>query len=278
MMSVGRRYAVCVCVCSVGCKTLALWLAKCENMADDEEVVEPLHLDFEDREVYLAKIPTALGASWKNIKESELMLGSIKLEKGSIGGRRKGMLTVNPSTLEDETTPTEYRVEIGSTPLKLKVFSQDGSGRMAIEGTVTNTCTLIAQRNDQYSKLCKQRLIKSMVKTRIVQPLEDLPRVKKARIQFTIEKAEAEAEEETSDAKFNDRVDKKVKMSKDELKNLVFHHFEEREFWPLKELNYHCRQPESFLKEVLKEICVYHRKGPNKSCYELKPQYKDGKG
>lgn len=90
----------------------------------------------------------------------------------------------------------------------------------------------------------------------------------------------------------------------DELKNLVFHHFEEREYWPLKELNYHCRQPEvrrgllcsvgfvfsinmlialscylvlqSFLKEVLKEICVYHRKGPNKSCYELKPQYKDG--
>jgi transcription initiation factor TFIIF subunit beta len=95
----------------------------------------------------------------------------------------------------------------------------------------------------------------------------------------------------------------------DELKNLVFHHFEEREYWPLKELNYHCRQPEvrptlscslrswflvsdsgtlmnvflvrwlvlqSFLKEVLKEICEYNRKGPNKSCYELKPQYKDG--
>lgn len=77
----------------------------------------------------------------------------------------------------------------------------------------------------------------------------------------------------------------------------MFHHFEEREYWPLKELNFHCRQPEvrsheilndvgavlthvlllqAFLKEVLKEICVYHRKGPNKSCYELKPQYKDG--
>lgn len=26
-------------------------------MEDDGEVVEPLHLDFEDREVYLAKIP-----------------------------------------------------------------------------------------------------------------------------------------------------------------------------------------------------------------------------
>uniref|UniRef100_K3X0Z8 Uncharacterized protein n=1 Tax=Globisporangium ultimum (strain ATCC 200006 / CBS 805.95 / DAOM BR144) TaxID=431595 RepID=K3X0Z8_GLOUD len=245
-------------------------------MAEEEEVVEPLHLDFEDREVYLAKIPTALGAAWKNVQESETMLGSIKLEKGSVLGKRRGFLTVNPSTLEDGSTPTEYRVEIGETPLKLKVFSQDGSGRMAIEGTVKQSCTIMAQRNDQYSKMCKQRLIKSMVKTRIVQPLEDLPRVKKARIQFTIEKPDAEAEEDAGDAKLNDKIDKKVKMSKDELKNLVFHHFEEREYWPLKELNYHCRQPESFLKEVLKEICVYHRKGPNKSCYELKPQYKDG--
>ncbi|RMX67942.1 hypothetical protein DD238_000570 [Peronospora effusa] len=255
-------------------------------MAESEEVVEPLHLELEDREVYLAKIPphkllvdlnltmlqTALGASWKN---SELMLGSIKLEKKSVLGRRKGMLTVNPSTLENDI-PTEYRVEISETPLKLKVFSLDGSGRMAVEGTVKNSCTIMAQRNDQYNKMCKQRLIKSMVKTRIVQPLEDLPRVKKARIQFTIDKPDPDAEDEDDDSKLQDRLDKKIKMSKDELKNLVFHHFEEREYWPLKELNYHCRQSESFLKEVLKEICVYHRKGPNKSCYELKPQYKDG--
>ncbi|KAI9895224.1 hypothetical protein PsorP6_018422 [Peronosclerospora sorghi] len=59
--------------------------------------------------------------------------------------------------------------------------------------------------------MCKQRLIKSMVKTRNVQQLEDFPRVKKARIQFTIEKLDPNAE-------------------KDDLKNLVFHHFEEREF------------------------------------------------
>lgn len=77
----------------------------------------------------------------------------------------QGVLTVNPSTLEEDI-PTEYRVEISETPLKLKVFSLDGSGRMAIEGTVKNSCTVMAQRNDQYSRLCKQRLIKSMVKTR----------------------------------------------------------------------------------------------------------------
>lgn len=34
-----------------------------------------------------------------------------------------------------------------------------------------------------------------VARCRIVQPLEDLPRVKKARIQFTIEKADADGED-----------------------------------------------------------------------------------
>jgi transcription initiation factor TFIIF subunit beta len=77
------------------------------------------------------------------------------------------VLTVNPAPLE-EGASTEYRIEIGETPLKMRVFSQDGSGRMAMEGTVKNSCTIMAQRNDQYSKVLKQRLIKAMVKPRYV--------------------------------------------------------------------------------------------------------------
>ncbi|KAJ0389010.1 hypothetical protein P43SY_010925 [Pythium insidiosum] len=72
----------------------------------------------------------------------------------------------------------------------------------------------MAQRNDQYSKLCKQRLIKSMVKPRVTQQLEDLPRHKKARTQFTIERPDVEAEDEAPDAKLLEKIDKKVKMSK----------------------------------------------------------------
>ncbi|KAI9919661.1 hypothetical protein PsorP6_017760 [Peronosclerospora sorghi] len=110
----------------------------------------------------------------------------------------------------------------------------------------------------------KKRLIKSMVKTRyeliiieqivsaqiclyiIVQPLEDLLRVKKARIQFTIEKPDPDAEEEDDESKLQDQLHKKIKPSMIlcDLKSLVFHHFEEREFSPLMELNYNCRLPE----------------------------------
>lgn len=47
-----------------------------------------------------------------------------------------------------------------------------------------------------------------------MQSLEDLPRVKKARIQFTIEKAEADGDEDTGGLKPTDKIDKKIKMSK----------------------------------------------------------------
>lgn len=73
---------------------------------------------------------------------------------------------------------------------------------------------------------------------RVVQPLEDLPRVKKAKIQFTIEKPDVDADEvralvsfivmgtmgsdwadlmlwqDGTESKLNDKSDKKIKMSK----------------------------------------------------------------
>ena len=54
------------------------------------------------------------------------------------------------------------------TDMILKVFSQDGSGRLAVEGSIKNSGVVMPQRNSQYSKLCKKRLLKSMIKDRYV--------------------------------------------------------------------------------------------------------------
>ena len=218
-----------------------------------------------------------MGAAWKNVQESDVILGSIHLGEKDKTERRKGTLTVNPECLDTEI-PTEYRIDMAPTGLKAKVFSQDGSGRMAIEGFVQHSGNVMPQRNGDYSKLCKKRLLNSMVKDRYVKALEDLPKHSKKGLQMTIEAPksdkESEEEDETETKTSSERPDKRVKMDTEALKNLVFHYFEEREFWPLKELNSHCKQPEGVLKEILKEICIYHRKGLNKSCYELKSQYK----
>ena len=172
----------------------------------------------------------------------------MKLGEKDATGRRRGILTMNSETM-DADIPSEYRVDVFPTGLKAKVFSQDGSGRMAMEGTVQYSGNIMQQRTSDYSKLCKKRLLNSMVKDRYVKALEELPKHSKKHDLLSIEPPKPVEEEEEEESKSfpsaaSGGLDKKVKMGMDELKNLVFHHFEEREFWPLKELNAHCRQPE----------------------------------
>ena len=244
-----------------------------------EIVDDPLALDSNDRELYLVKVPASLGAVWKSIQESECKVGTISLGQRDAKGKRKGVLSLEEN-MHDKTLPKEYRMDFQSAGYTAQVFSQDGSGRMAIEGNVVDTGVIMPIRNTEYSTFCKQRLLKHMVKERYVKPIEDLPRAPATKAQFTIDAPKVKEEEDDDDGMDvsghhgGGSSSKNTKMSKEELKNVIFHHFEERDFWALKELNSHVHQPEGFLKEMLKEICIYHRKGLNKSCYELKPQYK----
>ncbi|RHY34395.1 hypothetical protein DYB32_000970 [Aphanomyces invadans] len=174
--------------------------------------------------------------------------------------------SVNPETLSEEI-PLDYRTVLAPTNLSLKVFSQDGSGRMAIEGKITESCTLMPQPGALYKKQLGDRYIKSMQK--------GTPKQVKGSITLKIPKPRESDDEEEDDAKYSKEKDsKKIKMDREALKNEIFKQFEKRDFWPLKELNLHCRQPEAYLKEILREICIYHKKGPNKSCYELQPHLK----
>ncbi len=69
-------------------------------------------------------------------------------------------------------------------------------------------------------------------------------------------------------------LDKRERMEKTELIDLIFTKFEKRTMYTFKELIQLTDQPSAFLKEVLNEICIYNKRGPNKSTYELKPEYK----
>ncbi|ETV74573.1 hypothetical protein H257_10719 [Aphanomyces astaci] len=240
---------------------------------NEDEYVEPVYLELEGREMYLVKLPKELGSSWKTNADSEIVLGTLKMNKRDAAGNRKGQLSVNPSTLSEEI-PLDYRTVLAPSNLSMKVFSQDGSGRMAIEGKITESCTLMPQPGALYKKQLGDRYLKSMQKGTVV-PLESTPKQVKGSITLKIPKPRESDDEEEEDLKFNKEKDsKKIKMDRDALKNEIFKQFEKRDYWPLKELNLHCRQPEAYLKEILREICIYHKKGPNKSCYELQPHLK----
>ena len=64
------------------------------------------------------------------------------------------------------------------------------------------------------------------------------------------------------------------RMDESELREHIFHCFESRRFWKLKELNAELQQPQDHLKKMLDELCIHHRKGEHKTQFELKPEFK----
>ena len=68
--------------------------------------------------------------------------------------------------------------------------------------------------------------------------------------------------------------DKRERMSKDDLLNILFSLFEKHEYWNFKGLQDETLQPAAFLKEVLGDISILNKTGPYTGNYELKPEFK----
>jgi transcription initiation factor TFIIF subunit beta len=68
---------------------------------------------------------------------------------------------------------------------------------------------------------------------------------------------------------------KATRMSQSELHQLLFKLFQEYDYWTLKGLIESTNQPVNYLKEVLGQLCIFHKSGPYMHNYELKLEYKN---
>lgn len=67
---------------------------------------------------------------------------------------------------------------------------------------------------------------------------------------------------------------KRTRRDRGEMEDIMFKLFERQSNWTLRQLIQETDQPEQFLKDMLKDLCVYNNKGSNQGSYELKPEYK----
>lgn len=64
-----------------------------------------------------------------------------------------------------------------------------------------------------------------------------------------------------------------ARMAKNDLLDALFLHFRQKTHWSIKELRQKVQQPETYLREVLNEIAVLERSGPNNGMYRLTENY-----
>ena len=72
--------------------------------------------------------------------------------------------------------------------------------------------------------------------------------------------------------------DKFVRETKANLQKMLFNAFEQKQNWKLEELRLKTQQPIEWLKENLKDIAVYIKRGPNKFTYQLTEDGDGGEG
>jgi len=67
-----------------------------------------------------------------------------------------------------------------------------------------------------------------------------------------------------------------ARMPRNQLLDLLFKLFAEKETWSIKLLRERTQQPEAFLKETLSDIAFLHRSGEHNGTWELKENFKEG--
>ena len=67
---------------------------------------------------------------------------------------------------------------------------------------------------------------------------------------------------------------KKSRDDKERILKILFGLFEKHQYYNIKDLAKGTRQPITYLKEILNEVCLYNVKNPHKNMWELRPEYR----
>ncbi|CAF1926974.1 BnaCnng57200D [Brassica napus] len=229
------------------------------------EEFQELETEKADEMVLLMKCPPRVDKAWRQLSSSyssqELVL---------VAKYRESVDLLLP-----DLSP-ELRMEMASAELcnisklysvnkskdfvgPVSLFSESNQGKLAVEGTVTHKLDMRPHDCiEEYGKLLRQRNKKPVAENRRIQVIDD------RRGEHMMPKPPLVTEKLK-------RREKRTRSDRSEVEAKMFQLFEREPKWTLRQLVIKINQPEIFLKEILKELCVYSRSGHS---YELKPEYK----
>ncbi|ONK72703.1 uncharacterized protein A4U43_C04F22240 [Asparagus officinalis] len=203
----------------------------------------------------------------------------------------KVVLSLDPLS-KDESTSLQFKMElaqneIGSTPksyslnmfkdfVPMCIFSESNQGKFSLEGKVEHKFDMEPHSENlgEYRRLCRERTNKANTKTRQVmvigndygENMRPLPGM------VGLVPSGSKDKKKVTPAKGSET--KRIRRDRRELENIIFKLFERQPNWALKQLVKETDQPEQFVKEILNDLCVYNKRGPNQGTHELKPEYK----
>ncbi|GAB1606421.1 general transcription factor IIF subunit 2-like [Argonauta hians] len=254
-------------------------------MSELDHEAKEVDLTAAGRGVWLVKVPKYLSEKWRKAPCSS-EVGKLKISRSRIAGSKpEVMFTLGEALARPETPqkthdpaamgiPKEHKfvlTAIGNQ--NLVVLSQTPvadvelgtTDKLAIEGKVIQRAECRPVANDTYMKLKRLQLLSKNMPTRQVKQLDEVVINYKPVTQHSFMK-EHELRKKGEG--------KNIRKDWNEVTEMLYSAFEKHQYYNVKDLVRITKQPIIYLKEILKEICVYNMKAPHKNMWELKPEYR----
>lgn len=234
------------------------------------------------RGIWLVKVPKFLRERWsENTGDPEV--GSLKIMK--YPGQKSTSITfaLNEAVATAHQLPREHKFLTHDIKQSLGVFSlprvqepAEGdeepdikppapTGNVSLEGQVIRKFECQPVMDDNYLKLKQKSQRLAATPARKAIPL-DRPAISY--------KPKSHHEHKVVQEKQKEAEGKKARENKDQVNEMLFAAFEKHQYYNIKDLQKLTRQPITYLKEILKEICNYNVKNPHKNTWELENEYR----
>ncbi|CAI9755800.1 unnamed protein product [Fraxinus pennsylvanica] len=186
--------------------------------------------------------------------------------------------------------PKCYSMDMSTDFVPMSVFSESCQGKkLSVEGKIYHKFDMKPHNEnmEDYAKLCRERTNKYMTRTRQTQNLfsanltfapqfidDDSGMHMRMRPMLGTVGSKPSGSTDKRKMATKGSEMKRTRRDPEEMEKILFKLFERQPNWTLKQLILETDQPEQFLKNMLKLLCIYNNKGTNQGTYELKPEYK----
>lgn len=262
--------------------------AKKEKRSSDKD----LDLANANRGVWLVKVPKYIADRWSTApdnmevgklrivrrKDAQKPVVSFSLDDAVVAARadsktsREHQLATGST---DKLIPKEHKFVVSGVAAQTLAILSHLSGdpeavvpeadKLCLEGKVVQRAECRPISNSTYMDLKKEAIMKA------IEPVRQTLQLDKAVVAYKPKSNHA------SNIEFEARKKaegKKARDDKDKVMETLFALLEKHQYYNIKDLVKETKQPITYLKEILKEVCHYNLKNPHRNMWELKPEYR----
>ncbi|XP_016089255.1 general transcription factor IIF subunit 2-like [Sinocyclocheilus grahami] len=154
----------------------------------------------------------------------------------------------------------------GKTAVSFSLNEELTDYKLALEGMVVQRAECRPAVSESYMKLKKLQIEESTKPLRFSQKLEKAITTNYKPVSNHSHNVEYEKRKKEEG--------KRARADKQKVLEMLFSAFEKHQYYNIRDLVDITKQPVIYLKEILREIGVYNSRGPHKSTWELKPEYR----